>query len=36
MSKKFRAYHTLLDALSPECAQLVARDNFLNILPLAE
>lgn len=33
MSKKFRAYHTLLDALSPECAQLVARDNFLNILP---
>ncbi|HUO81781.1 MAG TPA: amidohydrolase family protein [Gammaproteobacteria bacterium] len=33
MPKKFRAYRALLDALSPECARLVARDNFLSILP---
>jgi len=28
-----RKYYTMLDALTPETAQKVARENFLSILP---
>jgi len=32
--KTISSYYVFLDALSPKTAKLVARDNFLNILPL--